>query len=272
MLDKPLRQKEERKHIDEEVVCLDSLVHHLKQRCGCLNVQFEREQNDPPDFWINIDGQRYAVEITSIVTGQDYRATCWKLKEAIERSASRKGVLNGTYSLNITRKPSFPRRSSKEWRTLIDKATSFIKSTISADPSEERTLLANENGIVGIEKFSTTGASVGLLGPTEAKYHVEAIDEIKTLIQKAITTKRLKLEKKGVTSNCTRIILALYDAYGFVTLNDIKQSLLQTIGYDWFHSIFWAASFTNRTNELASDNPGREGSFLYSKSKEWQEA
>jgi hypothetical protein len=52
--------------IDHERVSVDSLVQYLKQKCGYQNVQARKEQDDPPDFWLSIDGKRFAVEETSI--------------------------------------------------------------------------------------------------------------------------------------------------------------------------------------------------------------
>jgi hypothetical protein len=54
------------KRIDEEIVCADSFACHLKQKCGCNRVEIQRETDDPPDFWLTIDGIRFAVEVTSI--------------------------------------------------------------------------------------------------------------------------------------------------------------------------------------------------------------
>ncbi len=51
--------------------------------------------------------------------------------------------------------------------------------------------------------------------------------------------------------------------------NRCKQALLKVQGYEWLHSIFWAASFTDRSNTLYPGKPGRGGVFLYSKKEEW---
>lgn len=258
------------KRIDEEVVCLDALAYHLKEKCGCNSVKVMREKDDPPDFWINIDKKCYAVEVMSIVKEQDYRATLNNLANEVCRDAKNQGIINGTYVLDITRHPNIPRRNSSEWKDLISKALSFIKRTFSDEPGEAQILLKNNNGIVEIEKWKATGSSIGII-ITDAKFEGEVIQEMRCLLQKAVTTKRVKLEKKKVPQKCPQIILALYDAYGYGTKDEIMQILQQIQGYKWFHSVFWAASFTNRPNEIDSLNPGRNGSFLYSKSKRWFE-
>jgi hypothetical protein len=56
--------------IDHEAVSLDALVQHLKQRCGYQDIQVERVKRgqDPPDFWLFVGGNKFAVEETSIAT------------------------------------------------------------------------------------------------------------------------------------------------------------------------------------------------------------
>ena len=60
-------------------------------------------------------------------------------------------------------------------------------------------------------------------------------------------------------------------AYGYAEGEDAKIALRGVHGYDWFHSIFWARSFTDRTNELYPEEPGRIGLFLYTKEDRWKE-
>ena len=67
--------------IDEELVCIDSLLHHLKENLGYLDVLVEREQNDPPDFWVTVSGQKFAAEVTSIVNDQAYIGLCENLDQ-----------------------------------------------------------------------------------------------------------------------------------------------------------------------------------------------
>lgn len=265
-----MRQSKDSNRIDEELVSVDALVHHLKRHCGCSNVQVEREDDDPPDFWIDVDGQTYAVEVTSIVTEQAYDAPCRALAKAIADTARDQGVLKGTYGLIVTRRPGLPRRNSMGWSALVGNATSFIQATRSAESTEESFLVDDEHGRVGIRKFGPTGASVGRVHFTEVKWQGDTRQEVQHLMQQALTTKRAKLAKKGVPSQCSRIVLVFYDAYGFADQDDARHSLLQTTGHDWFHSVFWAASFTSRANELSPGSPGRGGIFLYSKSAGWR--
>ena len=102
-----------------------------------------------------------------------------------------------------------------------------------------------------------------------AKFEGQTQDELYQLMQKAVSQKREKLEKKGVPSQCPQAILLFYDAHRYGDTEDAQRALLRVDGYDWFHSVFWAASFTNRPNELSPDEPGRKGIFLYSSNGDW---
>ncbi|MBW2741164.1 MAG: hypothetical protein JRE64_20505 [Deltaproteobacteria bacterium] len=258
-------KNEKMKRIDEELVCVDSLAHNLMHLHGCSDVNVHREPNDPPDFWINVDGQRYAAEVTSIVKEQAYHATCTLLKDMAKKRATDEGGLVGTYCLKVIRHPDLPRRNSTEWSALVGKVLSFIQNTVSVESTGESFLLDDQQGHLSIQKKSADGATVGLIGAPEAKWEGEINNELQELMQEAVTTKRKKLEKKGVPGNCPRNFLVLYDAYGYGSAEDAKKALLCTDGYDWFHSVFWATSFTDRDNMLYPGNPEREGTFLYSK-------
>ena len=104
-----------------------------------------------------------------------------------------------------------------------------------------------------------------------SKWEGEMQDELVGLIQNSVSRKRLRLEKKGVPQQCRNIILLLYDAYGYAEADDAKVALRGVHGYDWFHSVFWARSFADRTNELYPEEPGRVGLFLYTKENSWKE-
>ena len=169
----------------------------------------------------------------------------------------------------MTRRPKLPRHASSEWRDLVRLATSFIQATRSVASTDKYCLLKDGHGYVGIRKVSAEGATVGLLGPVEVKWEGEIQEELCQIMRQIIAEKRRKLEKKGVPDECPQIMLLLYDAHGYGDTEDAQKALLKVEGYDWFHSIFWAASFTDRANEISPQNPGRNGTFLYSRNENW---
>ena len=83
--------------IDEELVCIESLVHYLKENQGYQEIHIQREFNDPPDFWLTISGEKFAAEVTSIVTDYSYDALCHKLGDAIRRDCELNNYLKGKF-------------------------------------------------------------------------------------------------------------------------------------------------------------------------------
>ena len=103
-----------------------------------------------------------------------------------------------------------------------------------------------------------------------AKWGGEVREELSRLIQKRIEVKWELLKKKGVLDQCPNVILLLYDAYNYGTIEDVRKAFLNIKGYEWLHSIFIALSSSDALNRLYPDSPGRKGVFLYSKNKLWQ--
>jgi len=253
--------------INEEHVCADALVYFLKNTLACHQVTIQQEANDPPDFWITINGEKFPAEVTSIVKDEDYRAQCRRLKDDIKEGAAKQGVLAGKYELEIMRHPKIPGRNSSRYRDLINYTISFIQNTRNVCSTDKILLIQNRRNSLSIEKLSNGNATVGLEGPIEVKWGGEIREELRDLMQNAIEKKRQRLEP--VKNMGHQIMLLLYDAYAFCDTEDAQAALLNVKGYDWFHSIFWAASFTNRKNEEFPQSPGRDGKFLYSREQRW---
>jgi hypothetical protein len=256
--------------IDEELVCADSFVYCLKNSLGHKQVKALPEKDDPPDFWFIIDGVKYAAEITSIVKKQDYHAHCRELEQVVKVNVTENNIISGTYAIIINKQPKLPKKTSPKWVTLIENLRSFIQNSKEDSRSETVYIIEDEQGKLGIQKVSSDGANVGLLGFMGIEHEGEVQEEIAELMHKRILSKIKKLKKKGVPEVCPHILLIFYDAFGFGDIEDARQALLKVDGYDWFHSVFWVASFTDRPNVLWPKSPGRYGGFLYSKKKEWE--
>lgn len=95
----------------------------------------------------------------------------------------------------------------------------------------------------------------------------ETQNQLALLIQHAVDDKKRKLQGVGIGSR--RALLLLYDAFGYADPQDAVTAMQQVYGYDWFHSIFWAASFFDRKNTSYPKEPGREGLFLFSNNPNW---
>jgi hypothetical protein len=89
------------------------------------------------------------------------------------------------------------------------------------------------------------------------------------LLQQRIDDKRKKLADKGIGPG--QALLLLYAAFAYADAEHAIASIRKVNGYEWFHSVFWAASFSDRENDTFPSEPGREGLFLFSAKPEWQD-
>jgi hypothetical protein len=252
--------------INEERVCIDSLVQHLRGLEEASVITAQEELNDPPDYWLSIGAQRFAVEVTSIVADQGYAALCRVLHTSVKEQCDSSIV--GTYALEVFRRPLIPKRGSVQWRALVSHIVSSLKSMSCSSEAGAVALLRDKDGSLTLVKVGEAGRKVGLLS-TEAKWEGEMLEELSELLADRVETKRVKIEKKGVLGTCPDVILALYDAYGYADIETAQQALASVQGYDWLHSIYWVAGFSKRQNALYPDSPGRSGTFLYSKNQAW---
>jgi hypothetical protein len=255
------------RRIDEELVSVDSLKHVLCTRCGCTEVLLRPEQQDPPDFTVTIDGKPFPTEVTSIVSHQGYDAQCQGFANAIHARAVSLGILRGWYIIMVSQLPCIPRPTSKKGRQLIDAAVAYIDATQQRGCSPEVQLAQDRSGKISITKMSANGSIVGFMWTPPAMWEGDIQNELATRIQQAVDAKKRKLQDAGISSGSA--LLVLYDAFGYGHPQDAVAAMRQVRGHEWFHSIFWSASFSDRKNVAYPAEPGREGIFLFSTNAKW---
>ena len=255
------------RRIDEELVSVDPLKHVLRTRCGCKEVYLHPEQHDPPDFTVTIDGEPFPTEVTSIVSRQQYHAQCEEFAKAIRDRADSLGILSGKYAFIVSRFPCIPKPTSNNGRQLLDAAVAYVDVTRQQAVSLEVQLAQDGSGKISIKKMSASDSSVGILWSAPAMWEGDIRNQLATLIQRAVDDKRRKLQDAGI--GFQRALLLLYDAFGYAEPQDAVAAMQQVNGYDWFHSIFWAASFFDRKNTTYPEEPGRDGFFLFSNNPSW---
>jgi hypothetical protein len=253
----------------EERVCIDSLVQHLKAIGNGAPVDAQDERDDPPDYWLTVGEHRYAVEVTSIVTSQAHAAVCRRLLRTVQKKYDQDPV-PGTYALTVMRTPRLPGRASRGWKELVTKADALIRTMSSCPAVSDVTLLRDDAGRVVVRKLSESGRKLGMCRVPRAKWQGNARTELAGLLQEVIAKKRPKIQRKGIMLACPDVVLALYDAYGYAEIDDAREAFSSVERYEWLHSIYWAASFSDRVNTLYPGCPGRGGGFIYTKDEAWR--
>lgn len=255
------------RRIDEEAVSVDALRYVLCTRCGCTDVAIARETNDPPDFTVTIDGEHFPAEVTSIVSGEQPRARYDDLARAIASHASTHGGVSGAYALAVSTFPKIPRPASSEARSLLEAALRYLNATRDCLTAPAYRLLEDDAGKIDIWKVSASGSTIDVIWSAPAMWAGEVQSQLAMLIQQAVHEKHGKLQRVGVDPKQT--LLLLYDAFVYASPKDALAALLQVTGHDAFHSVFWAASFSDRENTTYPEEPGRDGVFLFSRNPRW---
>jgi hypothetical protein len=261
------RNSGNRRRIDEELVCADALRHVLLQRYGCQSVEIRREDDDPPDFTVTIDGRAFSTEVTRVVSNQQYHAHVREFADAINAAAHNEGVLVGNYVFSVMRVPTIPRPASSMGRHLIQAAVAYIRATQQREEEVESLLSEDDSGRIEIKKLSAGRGVVGPLWMPPPMRGYEVQNELATLLSQRISAKVRVLTRRGIA--CSNAILLLYDAYAFGEPDDALAAIQNVEESGWFHSIFWAASFQDRENSKYPAEPGREGIFLRSVNPRW---
>jgi hypothetical protein len=203
--------------IDEEAVCIDSLVQRLTTINSDLAITVERvlPGDDPPDYWLSASGQKFAVEITAITTGQGYQAQCAKFHEDVRARCESCGTPSGRYLMSFMRKPHLPSpRKTGHWNQLVDTCAATILSLATAPAGTETCMIGDSDGYISLRKVSDEGAKVYFNATPMPKWEGEVQTELSQLVANAVRTKRDKIQNRGVLAKCPDVILALYDAYG----------------------------------------------------------
>ena len=253
--------------IDEEELCMNCFVDYLKHQIDCIEIQAKRETNDPPDFWLEVDGKKFAVEVTSLAKDVGYLPRCERLAKAIETEAEENGWLCGKYILDILGKPEIPKMNSTAWREVVEDGLRYIYQTINLSHANKMILQRDSKGVLRIEKLAKNGSAYVAVLSSNAKFEGPMQKEIRELIQEAINMKRSILE--GFITYCPEIILLLYDAYIYADIMDVRQAFKDIEGIDWFHSIFWVQGLKRNARKSSMKNIYSRGYFLFSKKKNW---
>lgn len=257
------------KRIDEELVCIDALTYVLLNSCGCKTVTYERQTDDPPDFLVNIDQKEFPVEVTSITFLQGYDAQVRQFCSYLEKSAIKESILSGTYLLSVIGTPDIPKPTSIRGKELISTCISFMASTKDQETTSPRVFVEEFGGNLALEKSSRNEKRI-LQAQTRVHWIADAQANMINLVEDAVRSKKEKLSKKGILEG--EAILLLYDAFAITDFDETQEAFSSVRNFDWFHSIVWVPTFSNRENINHPSEPGRGGIFLFSQNSAWEGA
>ncbi|KAA5541899.1 hypothetical protein FYK55_17025 [Roseiconus nitratireducens] len=257
--------------IDEELVCIDSVCHVLESTLGLVVGTPARVEpgKDPPDFWVQVDNVDTPVEVTSIIQRAAFRHHARQMAKTLKERALDARVLSGTYLLKFRRFPPVPHPRRKCDQPMYDAGLDYITDTANLDEEIEQVIFAESSKQIVLRKFSPFGATVEEI-LTNTEWAFESQENTRDLIDVAAQAKIEKLSKTGHSPRDT--ILALYDAYAFLSFDEIAECTADLLSLQAFAAVYWASAFAGRNNFIYPDQPGRDGGFITSTIAEWRGA
>ncbi|MFQ6083168.1 MAG: hypothetical protein ACE5WD_07410 [Candidatus Aminicenantia bacterium] len=225
----------------DEEFCQSALIEFLRSQGHSV---VTRPGDEPPDFYITLDGTEFAVEITTlselipspktsklqpILTAH---MTLYRFVSEIETFTLQKEILNGTYLVSIDLNKPIP-NFNKIKSNLIKAIEEFISETRQEESTPYFQLFRKGKVRMECKKLSGDGARITHMITHGAKWHDEICKHARLILQRAIDDKRNKLLHEPRPK-----MLLLLNRYLFASIKDFQEALLLCSGCEFFHSIY----------------------------------
>lgn len=235
--------------VDREVFCQDSFDKYLRKIFQTNNISWQRvpKGEDPPDFYLSLNSELYAVEVTSTEVMRDvtlgegqvrehtYEVSHTNLIKEVEREAQNRGILSGLYIVDFL-KPLTDQNFHKVKEVVVEELLSYVQRTSRLIESPVEPILYQYSTVCRIGKIrgNITGVFEAFSDAvwTEAPENAEKICK---MLQSAITTKKKKLLQKGETAPK---ILLLLNTYPFANEIIYRTCVSAVEDVDFFHTVF----------------------------------
>ncbi|MBC7076858.1 MAG: hypothetical protein H5T92_00890 [Synergistales bacterium] len=196
------------------------------------------QAQEPPDWYVQIDSERYAVESTSIfdristLSGQmpssSISATLHRFIDELEAVAVKEGILTGTYAVALCPIPDFPKVKEDLGRRLLD----YIRDTQGVPIAPRTNIWKVGHRSIFIQKLSDEKRYVAKIISFDPKWEGEVQQELSRDLATVIETKKAKLVRIREP-----VILLILDTYHYADAEQWLQALLEIPSREAFHSI-----------------------------------
>lgn len=247
------------KRLHEEIAKsgFDALLRRLFPTTVILWEKVPQAQ-EPPDWYLQVDSDRYAVEATSIfehistLSGQmpssSISAALHQFIDEIETVAVKEGILTGAYAVSLCPIPDFPAVKEDLGQRLLD----YIRNTRSVPIAPRANVWEVGRRSVCIQKLHGEKRYVAEIISFDEKWEGEAQQELSRYLTTALEAKKAKL-----THIREPIILLVLDAYHYADTEQWLQAVLEIPSREAFHSICRIA-------------PPDQATILWSVQPKWQ--
>lgn len=224
-----------RQHEEFTKSAFDTLLKRLFPPTAVLWEEVPQSK-EPPDWYLQIGSDRYAVEATSIhistLSGQmssvRISAALHQFINQIEATAIKEGILTGTYAVSLCPIPDFPTVKEMLRQRLLD----YIRDTQSVPSAPRADVWEVGYQSVSIQKLHSAEKSVAEVIFFDFKWECEIQQEISKYLTEMLEKKRAKLARV-----CEPVILLILDAYEQANTEQWLQAVLEIPSREAFHSI-----------------------------------
>jgi len=226
----------------EEEYCKETFDIYLKSNFQGVATAWEdvEQKNEPPDYYLSISGDRYAVEVTILMSHLKAEgvnqpiaaiyALYAKLKTLITDAATKLGVLDGAYLISINKLIPDLR---KKLPSIKKEALNYIIKNHGKVSAEKCTIYTKNEFLIKIKKIHNTKSYIAVNGSTLVRWQGEAEKELVEILKDAIETKKQKLRKIS-----EKKLLLLYDGYHFAEKQQFILCVDRIDASDEFDAIF----------------------------------
>ncbi len=196
------------------------------------------QKDEPPDYWLLLDGCEYAVEVTGVHTrvklgNQDKPArqlisSSQRLVKEIEKLARREGALKGWY--RVTARPT----AAFNPQRIRDGIFQYLAKTRDLAVATREPLTSGSRRTWLIDKVAERPDRVSFVFSGDARGRAQVVSELRTLIAERIADKESKLAQVHAPK-----ILLLTDQHFFSEPSVWREASPAELGS--FHTIFRAA-------------------------------
>jgi len=215
------------------------------------------QANEPPDWFLDIGQNRYAVEATSIVdavhelgiktTSASISSALHYLVAEVESEARDRGFLHGAYLVELAPLPNF--RKNRKW--LRDVLLKYVEETAGVDMPDPKEFGKVGNSNISIRKLHADRDHIAEMISYGVKSGNEATIDLQKLLESTLTRKAQLLQRQNKP-----VILLILDSFGYSHIADWKNAFAQLRIPSLFHTI-------------CRVKPGKPAVVLFSREDSW---
>jgi len=218
----------------QEEWCRNEFDSWLRKHHPGARIIWQDEPNDPPDFWLTLNGNRYAVEVTRILDQQergDTAALCRLVDEA-ESEALQAGELTGTYIVVFDGRIH---NLGKVRNALKARFREFVRLTAARRKVPSTPIEIKGRVLCSIEKLSQHRSVLGFAGGADksGSWEGEIRQELSGILQQSLAAKSAIAIKLNVP-----MIIVLYDVFALATRREFIKCLQAIPDAKMFHMVY----------------------------------